>query len=334
MKNCSICGELKPVEAFHRDARSPDGHRSDCKSCVNARMRWRRQNPGMPTPAQQQLSALSDAGLKRCAKCGRTLPIGSFHQDSSRAGGRFAYCGDCTKAHVASYMADPEYRRRARETARRAYSANRSVLRAKGRAAYVAHRAAHLESSRVRHEKNRELDNARVRDWYQKNKEHVLQYQRDYADRNRELLRANGRLYHAWRRRNDPRYVVDHRMARAMAHSLGRAKAGRSWEALVGYTLDELMLRLEDQFVEGMSWENRGSWHIDHIIPRSAFGYIGADDASFRVCWSLWNLRPLWGIENICKSGTLPSIAQVPVPLREIIVELGLAGFDWLTEAG
>ena len=33
-KACTKCGVVKPLDDFHRDKRSPDGRRSDCKECV------------------------------------------------------------------------------------------------------------------------------------------------------------------------------------------------------------------------------------------------------------------------------------------------------------
>jgi hypothetical protein len=90
-----------------------------------------------------------------------------------------------------------------------------------------------------------------------------------------------------------------------MTQQIGRAlrgqKAGRRWEGLVGYTLDELMTHLERQFPKGMSWQNRDRWHVDHVIPMSSFGFRSATDESFKACWALTNLRPLWKVENLRK---------------------------------
>ena len=75
---------------------------------------------------------------------------------------------------------------------------------------------------------------------------------------------------------------------------LGISKGGRRWEALVGYTLKELMAHLETQFKEGMTWDNYGShWHIDHIRPKSWFIYESVNDEQFKQCWALSNLQPL-----------------------------------------
>lgn len=38
-KQCSRCGIPKPLDAFHRDTRQPDGYRAECKECRNARVR-------------------------------------------------------------------------------------------------------------------------------------------------------------------------------------------------------------------------------------------------------------------------------------------------------
>ncbi|KQS74223.1 hypothetical protein ASG25_02055 [Rhizobium sp. Leaf384] len=63
------------------------------------------------------------------------------------------------------------------------------------------------------------------------------------------------------------------------------------------------MDHLERQFTDGMTWENRGlnGWHIDHRLPLSSFSYTSAEDPEFQFAWSLANLQPMWGDENIRK---------------------------------
>ena len=90
-------------------------------------------------------------------------------------------------------------------------------------------------------------------------------------------------------------------MGSAIWHSLKSIKARRHWETLVGYTVDDLKKHLESLFRDGMSWENRGKWHIDHIVPRFRFHYEKPEDPEFKVCWGLNNLQPLWGADNLSK---------------------------------
>jgi len=84
-------------------------------------------------------------------------------------------------------------------------------------------------------------------------------------------------------------------------HRKGGDKKGRGWEQLVGYTIKDLMKHLQKRFTDGMSWDNYGEWHIDHIIPVSKFNFTSTDDFDFKRCWALSNLQPLWAGENMKK---------------------------------
>ena len=54
---------------------------------------------------------------------------------------------------------------------------------------------------------------------------------------------------------------------------------------------------LETKFTEGMSWENYGKWHIDHIIPLSS---AKTKEEFYKLC-HYTNLQPLWAEENLKK---------------------------------
>ena len=95
---------------------------------------------------------------------------------------------------------------------------------------------------------------------------------------------------------------VSYNVSRMIRRSLGRDKGGVSWERVVGYTLEQLKYHLECRFEEGMTWDNYGKWHIDHIRPISSFNITSVDCDDFVKCWSLDNLQPLWAKDNIMKS--------------------------------
>ena len=132
----------------------------------------------------------------------------------------------------------------------------------------------------------------------------------ELAKRNSLAKRSSevGREYHRnWaknRRAKDPSWRVSAHMTVMMHRALGKNKAGRSWRTFVDYSLEELMAHIERQFTNGMTWENRGKWHIDHILPRSSFQYDSPDDEQFKACWALSNLRPLWAQENLTKQAS------------------------------
>ena len=74
---------------------------------------------------------------------------------------------------------------------------------------------------------------------------------------------------------------------------------------ILKYPPEDLINHLEKQFTEGMTWENYGEWHVDHKLPITSFNIQEIGDNEFMKCWSLNNLQPLWGDENIRKSNKI-----------------------------
>ena len=58
---------------------------------------------------------------------------------------------------------------------------------------------------------------------------------------------------------------------------------------------------IEKQFKPGMTWENYGEWHIDHIRPWASIDMNNKEEVD--MCRHYTNLRPLWAYENIKKGG-------------------------------
>lgn len=116
--------------------------------------------------------------------------------------------------------------------------------------------------------------------------------------RNQKSIRCN-----RVRRKTDPIFALNGMVSGAIRKSLSGSKSGRAWENLVGYSLADLVRHLERQFVDGMTWQNRGKlWVIDHIQPIASFAITGPDCPEFRACWGLPNLRPLPAALNLQKS--------------------------------
>ena len=115
---------------------------------------------------------------------------------------------------------------------------------------------------------------------------------------------------------SSPSARLNRRMSNAIGKTLRGEKAGRRWESLVGYTLEDLFMHIESKFACGMTWDNygRNGWHIDHILPLSRFNITCAEDPDFKRAWALSNLQPMWEAENIRKSNKIekpfqPSLA-------------------------
>jgi len=140
--------------------------------------------------------------------------------------------------------------------------------------------------------------------WYEKNKEKWNQYIKDYREKNIEKIREVKRNYERHRKSTDPIYKLINNFRTAIYQVLKEnnvQKNGHYFEVLQ-YTPDELISHLENQFKDGMTWDNYGDWHVDHILPISIHNIQEIGDDEFMKCWSLSNLQPMWGEDNIRKS--------------------------------
>lgn len=97
-----------------------------------------------------------------------------------------------------------------------------------------------------------------------------------------------------------PRGLIEARLRSRVHQALtGHRKTASTFE-LLGCSLDQLKSHLESLFVLGMTWQNRGEWHIDHIRPISSFDLIVPEQQ--RCCFHYTNLQPLWKADNLRKS--------------------------------
>jgi hypothetical protein len=139
--------------------------------------------------------------------------------------------------------------------------------------------------------------------WSKKNRNYVRKQHTKWREENREHVNAYSREYNKNKCAIDPRYRLSRNTRTALWTCLKEKNVAkyRSTFALLGYTIEELMQHLEKQFTEGMTWDNYGQWHVDHIRPMSSFNFTSLDDPEFKECWDLCNLQPLWGTENLSK---------------------------------
>jgi len=136
------------------------------------------------------------------------------------------------------------------------------------------------------------------REWNLKNKYYFKEKMRKRREKNPEGERKYAREYmrKKYKRPEQKLRVFLGGCIRNLITGKGRATS----ESLVGYSTVELKQHLEKQFVKGMSWENYGEWHIDHIVPLSHFIKNGIDDPA--IVNALTNLRPIWAKDNMAKS--------------------------------
>ena len=190
---------------------------------------------------------------------------------------------------------------------------NAGLVRDKSKARYLAKRKEIIAQVCDYSKRNREKINARNRARLAADPEKVRASQRaSYLqgrekDKARRIARSQElAAYMRHKRASDPCFLVADRLRRRINCALSRQSAGKhaGLVEFAGCSLAELVSHIERQFSDGMSWENRFLWHIDHIIPCSAFDLTNPDQQM--VAFHYTNLRPVWASDNLRKNAKIP----------------------------
>lgn len=185
------------------------------------------------------------------------------------------------------------------------WSANYEELTVAKRKRYWKNRDAILVQNKVRYKANAERHRVAAAEYCRKNpgalKAIRQKRQREKGDDVRAACRRSSE-----KRRQIPANRLYKCLSSGIRQCLMLGKQGWTWQEVVGYTVHDLKAHLEAQFTPEMTWENFGVyWHIDHVIPLSAFACTGPDDPMVKQAWALSNLRPLEAFANKSKGNKL-----------------------------
>lgn len=199
-----------------------------------------------------------------CTKCKIEKQITDFYKDNRRKTGLQAHCKKCCNEW--SVIHNREFRKN-----------NRDIVRAWGR-------------------RNGKKD-------YLKRKDAILAHHKEYYQKNKDKINKRNTEYKKSRCKSDPlfrtRRLLSSRTWKALK-GMGFQKSNTTKEIL-GCSYEYFIQYLESLFTEGMTWENQGKWHIDHIIPLCA---AKNEEELIKLC-HYTNLQPLWAKDNFKKSGKI-----------------------------
>lgn len=163
-----------------------------------------------------------------------------------------------------------------------------------------------IEFSKSKYHKNglrsycKLCESAATTAWRQANRSKDKQVKKAYYEANKKQIMAAIHERAKIRRKTDIGFRITCNLRRRLNNALyGKNKSKRTLE-LLGCDIPGLKLHLSKNFSPGMSWNNYGEWHIDHIIPCSAFDLTMAEQQE--QCFHYSNLQPLWAKDNLKKS--------------------------------
>lgn len=253
-------------------------------------------------------------GLKQCPHCTEPKSISEFGKHKQTKDGFRSRC----KEHEKEERDKPE---------------NKAKV-AKQQKEYNAKPATKEKQKQQRDKPENKLKKAKYHQKYDKehyNKEEAAKYQKEYYDKpeNKARITKRAKEYRdkpenklkrlkkvkeyrtkpeSKSRRNklrrEKRHIdIDYKLlcnlrCRLYASLKTNSKSKRTLE-LLGCSVEELKQHLENQFTKGMSWDNYGDWHIDHIKPCAKFDLSKPEEQL--VCFNFKNLQPLWALDNLKK---------------------------------
>jgi hypothetical protein len=168
---------------------------------------------------------------KICKKCGIEKEYCEFDKDIRKKDGIRSKCKSCRREYINNYN-----------------EKNRDKYRKYRKIYYWENREKELIRSREKHERNKEKEiEYRQKNREKKAKKEKEKYQNDNLYKLKINLRNRLKLFLKSKKIN---------------------KQNKTFE-IVGEHPEIVKKHIENQFKDGMSWENYGhsGWHIDHIIP-------------------------------------------------------------------
>lgn len=150
------------------------------------------------------------------------------------------------------------------------------------------------------------------KDFVEKNPKYMKNYRKRYRAKNRTRLIEESAKYLEENRdkiktevKRRRKTEVCYKLRKVISHSISKAlkdyKRKLTHIELLGCTIQEFKIYIENQLEDWMSWDNYGSetWHIDHIKPISHYDL--SDPEEQKACFHYSNTQPLSAFDNRSK---------------------------------
>lgn len=254
----------KPCKHGH-DSERYVGSQGACCECVKSRVRnYSKLNPEKKKESDRKYYVENIDEIKKQAK---------NYREENR---------DEIRIKARAYSKSDE----CKEACRKYRLENRDKINAQKMTYYHADRDKHLEQRRTSYQKHKKKRNAESAEYRMKNKDKINEY---FVNR----------------RKTDLKFKMSTYMRNMLNRVLNRSYNDKTNNTvqMLGYTCDELISHIEILFTDGMTWDNYGEWHIDHIVPLSVLidnGLTNPSDVN-----ALPNLQPLWAIDNLTKGAKI-----------------------------
>lgn len=178
---------------------------------------------------------------------------------------------------------------------------------------YAEKREVIIASQKLYYHANKDIINAARQQIYKENPEPFKLVSREFTANNPQKIQAWKKRYYEknkveflrkgyerkkHRLATDPTFKLTERLRNRLYKALKNNQKNGSAVRDLGCTIGELKSWLEFLFEPGMTWDNYGEWHIDHIKPLASFNLscrkqllIACNYANLQLLWAEDTLR-------------------------------------------
>jgi len=159
----------------------------------------------------------------------------------------------------------------------------------------------HKKYCEINREKIKEYQKEYSKKYYELNKIKLINKQKEYIKNNKENRKKYHKEYMFNRRKLDKLFNFNHNIRNIISKSFKRNinnfDKTKNTESILGCTIEEFRIYIQSKFKEGMSIENHGEWHLDHIKPLK----LATTEEEIIKLNHYTNFQPLWAIDNLRK---------------------------------
>ena len=152
---------------------------------------------------------------------------------------------------------------------------------------------------------NKEEISKKQKEYRLKNSDKILDQKKEYYQNNKESRNIYTKKYLKERMCKDELFKFIGNLRACIRGTFKRGnnqfKKGAKTEDILCCTIKEFIIYIENKFTEGMSLENHGEWHLDHIIPIST---AKTKEEVIKLN-HYTNFQPLWALDNLKKGNKI-----------------------------
>lgn len=252
--------------------------------------------------------------MKVCTKCNVEKDYSFYYLNKSSKNGYASICKNCRNIQIKEYVLKNKDKKD--KYSKEYKEKNKELIKEKNKIYYLNNKHKIQEYAKENKEKiiqykklwdkknkekTKEYCSKYRKEYYNKNKEKIKEYHRTYRKENQKKIAEYRRIYEKNKNINDPVFkfskAIRHNITDSFKRTNNKYKKNLRTETILGCTIEEFRIYIQNKFTEGMYLENHGEWHLDHIIPLSS---ATNEEEIIKLC-HYTNYQPLWAKDNLSK---------------------------------